>query len=99
MEWIKIADQEPPKDGTRFIIYKPKYIRSDKRDGYAFTAVVFYRIEDDIHPDYIGDIEECSEDDLVVVSRLLTAYSHHYITAGFTHWMPLPEPPKEVNGR
>jgi len=86
-----------PKDGTRFIAYKPKYTRADRRDGYAYTAVVFYRREDDVHPDYIGNPKDVTESDLITVYRLLTAWSHHYLTESFTHWMSLPEPPEDTH--
>jgi hypothetical protein len=95
MKWIKITDDQPPKDGTRFIIHKEKYARSDRRDGYVYTLVAYYRREDEIHPDYMGNPDDCSEADLVVVARLVTAWSYKHIPEDFTHWMPLPEPPKQ----
>ena len=97
MEWISIKDKLPPKDGTRFIIHKPKYTRDDKRDGYEFTAVVFYRWDDVIDPEYLGDIDDANETDYVQEPRLLTAWSHKDIGINFTLWMPLPEPPKETD--
>ena len=91
-EWQPI--ETAPKDGTRFIAHKPKYTREDRRDGHTVTAVVFYRTDDDIHPDYIGDPDDCEETDLVPVYQLITAWSHHPVPDYFTHWMPLPEPPR-----
>ena len=94
-QWISVKDRLPPRDGTHFIIHKQKYTRQDRRDGYTYTAVVFYRKQDDIRPDYIGDPDECEETDYIIVERLLTAWSHKYLPESFTHWQPLPSPPEQ----
>lgn len=95
MEWISCKDRLPPMDGTRFIIYKPRCMREDKRDDYSFVSVVFYRWDDVINPEYSGDVCDSLELDCVQEPKLLTAWSHKDIGMNFTHWMPLPQPPEQ----
>jgi hypothetical protein len=69
-------------------------MREDHRDDYNFMSVVFYRWDDVLHPEYLGEPCDASESDCVQEPRLLTAWSHKEIGMNFAYWMPLPEPPE-----
>ena len=78
--WISVKDRKPPS------IREPRY-----RD--AFRPVFLYTKKD--NSVYIGWYlgEDCRGIDCYISRTAMTSYQH--ITKKITHWMPLPELPKE----
>jgi hypothetical protein len=80
MNWIKVEDQEPPKDGSPFLCYDPN------ADEFGKIYVVLY------DPGFIytdPEFERCSRKHCY-----REASGECYFTWNPTYWMPLPKPPK-----
>lgn len=80
MKWISFKDRLPPQDGTAFLCYDP----------FSTDTSKIYVIVYDKGVVYTGDLARCSRD-----ACYREACGEGWFTWNPSHWMPLPEPPKE----
>jgi len=76
-----MKEKEPPKDGTPFLGYDPN------AEEFGKIYVLIYVPEKKYPP---GEFEKLSHGEYFQESS-----GECYFTWEPTHWMPLPEPPKE----
>ncbi len=81
MKWISIKDKLPPQDGTPFLGYDPT------ADELGKIYVLIYVPAKKYPP---GEFENLS-----IEERYLESSGEGYFTWNPTHWMPLPDIPKE----
>lgn len=80
MDWISVKDKEPPKDGTPFLGY------DHDAEDYGKIYVLIYVPALEFSGEFSGlNRKECYQE----------ASGEGYFTWNPTHWMPLPEPPKD----
>lgn len=80
MEWIRLEDQLPPRDGSPFLGYSPEADELSKIYVLVYVASKIYK----------GEFSRLSHD-----SFYREAGGECYFTFIPTHWMPLPVPPKD----
>lgn len=81
MEWISVKDQEPPKDGSPFLCF-------DDEKEYEGKIYVIVFVKARKYPP--GEFEKLSYDE-----HYREASGEGYFIWHPTHWMPLPNPPKD----
>ena len=91
-EWQPI--ETAPKDGTQFIAYK----EPDDMCNVPFWVIAKFVRQYDLMP-YGQNYDEGFESDVEMeafgIKAMVTSWNHKDIAnTGFTHWMPLPNPPK-----
>lgn len=81
MEWISVKDRLPPQDGSPFLGYD-----AEKEDTGKIYVLIYVPAKK--YPP--GEFEKLSYEE-----HYLEASGEGYFTWNPTHWMPLPQPPKE----
>ncbi|WP_182002756.1 DUF551 domain-containing protein [Acinetobacter lactucae] len=92
MEWISVEEQMP-QYGQPVLVFCKK--ASYKHDGLKLT-VAAYQTAKEIYEtsDYFDDESEAEDGWVAEVSLFDSDYGGRWMNEEVTHWMPLPEPPK-----
>lgn len=82
-KWISVEDRLPEED-LHCLVFQTY---SNKRDGYVSLATYFPRFKG-LEDDPMNSKQEWC--------KYSSEYGYYDVSESVTHWMPLPEPPKEA---
>ena len=82
-QWISVEDRLPEED-LHCLVFQTY---SNKRDGYVSLATYFPRFK---------GLEGDPMNSKQAWCKYSSEYGYYDVSESVTHWMPLPEPPKEA---
>lgn len=86
--------EKMPKYGDPVLVYcgNSEY----KNEGLKFTVACYQTAQEIFDTsEHFSDISEAKDDWVAEVSLFDSEYGGRFMSEDVTHWMPLPEPPKE----